>query len=378
MPPPCLHARGRVALYMTLIAGVLYGLHHAAPRGRIPAGRTYAGLNHAGLLAWPPQTSSPQSFPYDCSRPANVTAALLAPLVSPSPPPAFPAWITALCPEVVAHFAAFPYFSNPHPAIPVMTTVQAAHQVCTLKIVADIGGRVGADLLLVDGSFIGALRHGGPVPWDDDADLALPFWAGVAFLERCAGLAHAFHPDITVRCQRHSVFIKVYVEDACADNDGSPCPEGPVSQPTPKPWRWPYADIFLYRTTSMHWQESTLSGAASPRNHSFPLESVFPSRPYYFGGLTLRGPRADHADAAHPSWTACRTSQFDHRREAWVSGEVADTRLNCCEAARFVPFVVGGNGTRLVGRDGRQVVIGIRPGLERQEALGTNRHALQA
>ena len=367
------HARAWSALRLALAAGLVLGLRsvlvdhrrslqfqavsnpgqYATARGRIVGDIQQAGLNQAtGRLAWPPETSSPAFFPYDCSRPANATAALLGPLalsLLPPSPPASPAWITALCPEVVAHFTAFPYFARPHPTIPVMTTVQAAHLVCTLKIMADVGSRVGTDIMLLAGSLIGALRHGGPVPWDDDADLALPFSAGAAFLERCEALKHAFHPDITVHCQRHSVFIKVYVADTCADNDGSACPEGPVSQPTSKPWRWPYADIFLYRTTPTHWQESTLSGTASPRDHSFPLESVFPSRPYYFGGLTLRGPRADHADAAHPSWTACRTSQFDHRREAWVSGEVADTHLNCCEAARWrVPFVVR-NGTGLVG-----------------------------
>ena len=235
-----------------------------------------------------------------------------------------------------------------------MTTVQAAHLVCTLKIMEDVARLVGTNLLLIEGSLIGALRHGGPVPWDDDADVALPFAAGLAFLEQCKALAHAFYPTITVHCMRHSVFIKVYVEDRCPDDDGgTPCP-GRVSTPTSKPWRWPYVDIFLYRTTRTHWQESMLDGYASPRSNSFPLEQVFPSRPYYFGGLTLRGPRAEHADVAYPSWPACRTSQFDHRREAWVNGEVADTHLNCCEAARWLPFVAE-NGTDLVGRGGRRV-----------------------
>ena len=38
-------------------------------------------------------------------------------------------------------------------------------------------------------------------------------------------------------------------------------------------------DIFLYRTTETHWQESTLFDEESPRNESFPLEAYTPTRP---------------------------------------------------------------------------------------------------
>jgi hypothetical protein len=307
----------------------------------------------------PAATSPP--FPYDCSSPANTTNALLEPLMTRpsavSPPAAsFPPWLTALCPEVVAHFTAFPYFARPHPTIPTMTSVQGAHLVCTLKIMADIGGRIGADVMLYAGSLIGALRHGGPVPWDDDADLALPFSAMPAFLAQCRALEHALHPDITVHCRQHSVFVKVYVEDKCGS--AGDC-GAQVSRPTPKPWRWPYADVFMYRTTVTHWQESTLSGEESPRKHSFPLEAVFPSQRYYFGGVSLPGPRAEYADTAYPSWTACHTSNFDHRQEVWASGDVADMQLNCCEAARWLPFATGGGraGRRSAGPEGPRVEI---------------------
>lgn len=306
------------------------------------------------------QPARPPAFPYDCSPPANATAALLGPLAvrEQATPASFPPWITALCPEVVSHFTAFPYFARPHPAVPTVTTVQAAHMVCTLKIMADIAGRVGADVLLYAGSLIGALRHGGPVPWDDDADLVMHFSAGPAFLEQCRALEHALHPDITLHCRSHSVFIKAYVEDRCGGEGAAADCAAQVSRPIPKPWRWPYADIFLYRTTATHWQESTPSGGKSSRNHSFPLEAVFPSKRYYFGGINLPGPRAEYADAAYPSWTACRTSNFDHRAEAWASSKVADMQLNCCEAAWWVPFVVGeGRDVRLVGADGQRVAL---------------------
>jgi hypothetical protein len=269
---------------------------------------------------------------------------------------------------VVTHFIAFPYFSRSDGVVPVMTSAGAAHLVCNVKLIRAIAAHSRTDVRLHAGSLIGALRHGGPVPWDDDMDLAMPFNARDAFLDACNAFKDALHRDITLVCQRnHTDMLKVFIQNRCSRRDGM-CSNGILSQKTPYPWRWPFVDVFLYKANATAWRIVSTDGAASRiahRNTVYPSSTLRPVQQYYFGGIVVPGPRPEYVDAlfsvrqgkAH-AWKTCRTSTWNHQKEARVPKEAQFMHLNCCQAAGFVPFVVD-NGTRLVGRDGRQIVLGL-------------------
>lgn len=351
---PCL--RQGTCIPVTLVAALLLGVHisaaaaatravhyevttsvHRSPRTRSTIGVPYQ-LRNRTVTSTPP-------FPYDCKPMAAATAALFKPLVLSAQTQPFPAWMVAVCPEVVAHFQAYPYFSRNHAEVPVITSVQAAHVVCTIKIATAIALHADTDVMLYAGSFVGALRHGGPVPWDDDVDLAMPYGAYTAYMEQCKAMTHAFHPDVAVFCVANPLYggyIKMYVQDRCSAQAGLPDSNTShlVSQNnTSYPWRWPFADIFLYRTTETSWQESTTGGEVSGRERSFPVEAVLPARPYYFGGLAMLGPAREYASLEY-KWHTCLTGGYNHRDETPVRLDRANMRINCCEAAKHVPFVV--------------------------------------
>ena len=52
-----------------------------------------------------------------------------------------------------------------------------------LKVVAEICERHNIDYYLAYGTALGAVRHQGPIPWDNDADIALPNYQLDCFIE---------------------------------------------------------------------------------------------------------------------------------------------------------------------------------------------------
>ena len=321
--------------------------------------------------AWPPPASSP-FFPYDCAPHASNTSLLLAALADgggPSPP-AFPPWVTSLCPEVVAHFTAFPYFPAFHRLLPASTTVYAAAGVCTLKVAAALateeeeeeGGGAATStptptrLMLHAGSHLGALLHGGPIPWDDDIDALLPWGARDRFLARCAASRHALHPAVTLECRVTAGAVKVFV--APVNGTASPA----FSSPTRLGWAAPFVDLFLYKLVGGRLVEVAAdTGALSP-DKRWRAGQALPPRPAYFGGLALPAPPAALAAARYDLRT-CVTAPWDHRHEEWLPLRAQALRLDCCAlAAAGFPFVVWGGGAGGAGGGGPALLVAGRAG----------------
>lgn len=240
----------------------------------------------------------------------------------------FPEWLTHACPEVVRHFRMFPYFTHyVEPSLPVFTTLAAAQAVCGVKIALDIAASVGYPIYLHAGSHLGAVFHGGPVPWDDDVDLFLPHGAIDAFLRRCNGNDSTFHADNRikfphVRCIRSRKFIKLYMDS-------------PEATRTGYPWKHPFVDIFSYTINGDHIVEVNTDG--SPRRVKFLLTGFYPTRPYYFGGITVFGPQKGIVlDRYTPEQRYF--SEWNHRLEEDVNFN-GSRLLDCCELSRHLPFV---------------------------------------
>jgi hypothetical protein len=103
-----------------------------------------------------------------------------------------PSWISDVCPQVVAHFNTFPYFQTQRDNVPISSTLFAAHGACTMLVAARMAEVVGARMHLCCGSLLGALVHGGPVPWDDDIDATLSHEQGRDFAALCTK-SHVVH-----------------------------------------------------------------------------------------------------------------------------------------------------------------------------------------
>jgi hypothetical protein len=217
------------------------------------------------------------------------------------PPPAWPSWLQRACPQVVRHFERYPYFANFTEVFSVMTSEYAAHSVCSLSIAARLAKAVGSHLYLHAGSHLGALVHAGPIPWDDDVDAIMPFGAQEAFMKECARLRFAGDLGGAVLiCVRghNAIKLSVITRD---------------SQVTLRGWASPFVDVFLYETDDTHIYEVTPEG--KPTAQRFHVSEYLPTRPYYFGGITVPGPREQIALRRYDT-RRCVVSCFHHRLEA--------------------------------------------------------------
>ena len=248
----------------------------------------------------------------------------------------WPTWIKELCPGVIDHFSKYTYFAR-FLNVPTMTTLFAAHSVCSMHIANQVAAAADIDIYIWAGSHLGALAHGGPIPWDDDTDMVFSYDRKDAFLKQCQRM-EKFHPDAKLKCTVgfNAIKLSVLTSD---------------SYETTKSWKSPFVDIFLTKVDDENLYEVTSKGK---KTRSFPLKDCFPVQPFYFAGLKLMGPPPMMSLNRYGTYT-CTLGSWNHRLEEASPPGV--TEVDCCIMSQHFPFLYTSTGNKSLLFDGATVEV---------------------
>lgn len=238
-----------------------------------------------------------------------------------------------------AHFRRFPYFrafgriGRRHP-LTCFTTRYAAYTVCLIKMFAHMAAVANTTLYLHVRSALGAILHGGPTPWDDYVDAFIEYDSVPRFLQVVEDEGRMFHPELELLCEGTDAKGSLWNALKCYAKQGLH-----VQHATDYPW--PYLDVLLYKVSVGHGKESEgmmitqCSTGGITSGPTLRADEYFSTRPYYFGGVCLFGPRARILQRRHETHK-CKMSAYNNRLER-VVGESME--LNCCKLTRKLPFV---------------------------------------
>lgn len=196
---------------------------------------------------------------------------------------------------------------------PALTEKERAQLLFTVDVFVRACKENGLTFFLIGGTLLGAYRHHGMIPWDDDFDIGVMAsqWQD---LTRVLGNI----PGFTL--QTYGSFQwKFYQTDL------------PKSAGT---YKWPYLDIFFYTADKTHvWGLTTnVMETLLDLHHFFPLTSVHWERfqlpaPACYERLLL----SEFSDTG-----TCVTTSFSHRTEKMLNNV---SRTSCSDLHSVFPFV---------------------------------------
>lgn len=249
--------------------------------------------------------------------------------------PSFPKWMDVLCPGVVEHFTRHPYFEAAG-AFTTTPTDAAAVAVCTMTLVSTLAASVGDTACVYAGSHLGGLLHAGPIPWDDDVDMAISFRSRDAF----AKAAHDYNarraagPPLSVDTGHNA--LKVWFNST-------------LSVSTSRAWKWPFVDLFFLKHRNGSVYEVNPTGGHGTYAQKYDQSAFFPSKIGYFGGERFAFPN-DRIALKRYDPSTCWTANYVHRKEQFTAKGFGRTPVNCCDMKPYflfakAPCVYERNGT---------------------------------
>lgn len=221
----------------------------------------------------------------------------------------FPKWVVDICPEVVKHMTLSPFFNEADHVyiIPISTTKIMAMTVCLMKVGQRFASAVGSPFNLHAGSQLGAILHGGAIPWDDDVDIIIPVSMRSKFIEYCNTNGHKIHRNVTFKCttrfHKSNSSFKLYLE-----GEGSLYIKNRGDK-----FRFPYVDIFSYTVKGKN-----IIQEINPYYHVVQtFKNYYPLKPFYFNGVTLLGPQ-DSMSRDRYDLKKAMIGSYNHRLETFV------------------------------------------------------------
>ncbi|GMH77486.1 hypothetical protein TrLO_g11778 [Triparma laevis f. longispina] len=177
--------------------------------------------------------------------------------------------------------------------------------------------------MIYAGAHLGAMLHGGPIPWDDDIDVAIDYKHKSSFEKLCKNRANR---NVEIFCYKGWNAWKI----SAGKN------EDDKTHWKHEGYNSPYIDVFFVEVRFYWWdpfgsyvRELRPDGSTAEQN--FKVEEFYPIEEYYYGGVHVKGPGRNVAKRYELE--RCFSGEYNHRFEAFFADAVKkeELEIDCCE-----------------------------------------------